>query len=89
MQTFVLNDETVLTSHGFVVSNAGAKLERFKENPVMLDSHDDRCVIGKWNNLTISGTQLKADSEFDTEDPEAMKISGKVDRGYIKGAREM
>jgi HK97 family phage prohead protease len=85
MPTFILNDETVLTSHGFFVRNAGAKLDRFKENPVMLDSHDDRCVIGKWNNLVISGSQLKADTEFDTEDPDAMKISGKVDRGYING----
>ncbi len=86
MPTFVLNDESVLTSHGFLVNNAGGKFDRFKENPVMLDSHDDRCVIGKWNNLIVSGTQLKADSEFDMEDPDAVKISGKVDRGYIKGA---
>jgi len=85
MPTFVLNDESILTAHGFVVNNAGGKFDRFKENPVMLSSHDDRSVIGKWNNLIVSGSQLKADTEFDTEDPDALKISGKVDRGFIKG----
>lgn len=86
MPTFVLNDESILTAHGFVVSNAGGKFDRFRENPVMLDSHDDRAVIGKWNNLTFSGPKLTAETDFDMEDPVAAKIAGKVDRGYIKGA---
>lgn len=86
MPLFVLNDESVLTAHGFVVLNAGGKFDRFRENPVMLDAHDERDVIGRWLNLAVEGSKLQAETEFDVEDPEAMKISGKVDRGYIKGA---
>jgi HK97 family phage prohead protease len=85
MADFILNDENVITSHGFVILNSGGKFDRFRANPVMLDSHDDRCVIGKWNELRIDGSKLIADSEFDTDDPDAKKISGKVDRGYLKG----
>lgn len=86
MPIFVLNDETILTAHGFVVSNAGGNFERFKENPVMLSSHDDRAVIGRWNNILIEGSKLKAEAEFDKDDPDATKIEGKVNRGFIKGA---
>jgi hypothetical protein len=89
MPTFVLNNETILTAHGFVLLNSGGKFDRFRENPVMLDSHNNEsgmAVIGRWDNLRIEGPKLMADSVFDTDDPEAMKISGKVDRGFIKGA---
>ena len=85
MADFILNDENVITSHGFIILNAGGKFDRFKANPVMLDSHDDRCVIGKWDNLRVEGSRLLAVPDFDNEDPEAKKISGKVDRGYLKG----
>jgi len=86
MPLFVLNDESVITAHGFVVLNSGGKFDRFRENPVMLDSHDETEVIGRWLNLTIAGSKLQAETEFDVDDPEALKISGKVDRGFIKGA---
>jgi len=86
MPVFVLNDESVITAHGFVVLNSGGKFDRFRENPVMLDSHDESEVIGRWLNLAIDGSKLQAESEFDIEDPDALKISGKVDRGFIKGA---
>ena len=52
----------------------------------MLDSHDECEVIGRWLNLTIAGSKLQAETEFDIEDPEALKVSGQVDRGFIKGA---
>lgn len=86
MPIFVLNDESVLTAHGFIVLNSGGRFDRFRENPVMLDSHDDRRVIGRWNNLAFDSSKLQAESEFDMADPDAEKISGKVDRGFIKGA---
>lgn len=86
--TFILNDESVTNSYGFRVKNAGIDLSRFKSNPVMLDNHQrgSAAVIGKWENIHIEGTQLKADADFDQEDETAKKIQGKVDRGYIKGA---
>lgn len=86
MPTFVLTDETKMTAHGFMLMTSGGRLERFKENPVMLDSHDESKVIGKWTNLRTEGNRLVADTEFDKEDPEAMKLQGKVERGYIRGA---
>ena len=86
MAIFILNDESVLTSHGFIVLNAGGKFDRFRANPVMLNSHDDRGVIGRWLNLGVEGSKLQAETEFDVDDPEALKISGKVERGFIKGA---
>jgi hypothetical protein len=88
MPTFILNDESKLNSYGFRTKNAGIDLERFKANPVMLDSHfggSTSSVIGKWTNIRIEGQLLKADTEFDMEDESAKKIAGKVERGFLKG----
>jgi len=86
MDVFVLNDETKKNSHGFYLLNAGGQLDRFRENPVMLNNHDSTQLIGKWLDLKTEGTLLVATPEFDEGDPEAMKIKGKVERGYLKGA---
>lgn len=88
MPTFVLNDETKVNSYGFRVLNAGIDLSRLQGNPVMLDFHYDsnQAVLGKWANIRIEGSLLKADADFDIEDENAKKIAGKVERGYIKGA---
>lgn len=85
--TFILNDETHVNSFGFRIKNAGIKLERFRENPVMLAQHLNSVwmVIGRWINLRFEGSCLLADAEFDEEDPEAKKIAGKVKRNFIKG----
>lgn len=86
-ESFVLNDETVTNSYGFRVLNSGINLERLLLNPVILAQHVNSVwtVIGRWENIRIEGTQLLADPVFDTEDPEAQKIAGKVARGFIKG----
>lgn len=85
---FVLNDETVENSYGFYVRTAGIKLDRFLSNPVMLSDHNNTnlAVLGKWLELEKNGHQLLGLPEFDVADPDAKKIAGKVDRGYIKGA---
>jgi len=88
MPPFVLNDESIINSYGFVLLNSGGKFDRFKENPVMLDAHNNStaaAVIGRWNNLRIEGPKLIADPEFDKDDPDAAKIAGKVDRNFVKG----
>lgn len=84
-KTFVINDESV-NSYGFIMRNAGAKLERFTANPIMLDLHsrDNARVLGRWDNLRIEGNLMLADAVWDTEDEYAAKIKGKVDRGFIK-----
>ncbi len=82
---FILNDETVINSHGFMLMNAGGRLDRFKANPVMLFGHDANNVLGAWENLRVTGNQMKAASKFDLQDADVAKIAGKVERGFIKG----
>jgi len=86
MERFVFNDETKKNSHGFYLLNAGGRFERFNENPVMLNNHDLEQLIGKWLNLKTEGALLTAEPEFDEGDPDALKIKGKVERGYLRGA---
>lgn len=85
---FILNDETKKNQYGFRVRNSGLKLERFRNNPVTLDSHKggNSAVIGRWEDIQIEGSLLTAVAVFDMDDPEAAKIAGKVERGFIKGA---
>jgi hypothetical protein len=90
MAPFVLHDGSVVNSYGFRVRTAGLKFDRFDQNPVMLSEHDNRIgsVLGKWVNRKVANGVLTADADFDTEDPEAAKIKGKVERGYLKGASD-
>lgn len=81
---WILSDESK-NSYGFVVRTAGISLVDFLLNPVMLLNHDFNKVMGAWLDPEVKGVQLIATDDFDTEDPEAMLISGKVDRKYIKG----
>ena len=87
-RTFILNDETKINSYNFRTLNKGIDLKRFKKNPVCLDGHwaSNQRVIGKWTNIRIEGSLLKADIEFDMEDENAAAIAGKVERGFINGA---
>ncbi len=88
MTSFVLNDENQVNSYGFRVPNKGINLTRFKANPVMLDDHNNSTsgVIGKWDNIRVSGSMLLADPDFDLHTDLAKDIAGKVNRGYLKGA---
>ena len=86
MDVFVLNDETKKNSHGFYLLNAGGRFDRFRENPSMFYNHNTEQLIGRWLNLRANGSLLLAEPEFDTDDPDAAKIKGKVERGYLKGA---
>lgn len=85
--TFILNDETKVNSHGFRILNKGIDQARFIKNPVSLDAHwaSNQRVIGKWENIRIEGSLLKADLIFDMEDENAKAIAGKVERGFING----
>lgn len=84
---FILNDESVENSYGFSIKTSGISLERFKSNPVMLDSHFNlsNSVIGRWVDVRIEKHLLTAMPLFDADDENAKKIQGKVDRGFLKG----
>lgn len=83
---FVVNDESLVNDKGFCLVNSGARLQRYETNPCMLFMHDMRQVIGKWENLRIDGDKMYHTAVFDDADPEAARIQGKVDRGFLKGA---
>lgn len=87
MPTFVLNDETKVNSYGFRIPNKGIDFSRFDANPVMLDSHVNSLltVLGSWEKRTVDGALLKADTVFDSVDPNVKPIQEKVERGFIKG----
>lgn len=83
---FILNDETVYTSHGFYLLNSGARFDRFRANPVMLDNHCDDRVIGRWKKLEVEGSRLFATPEFDDGSELGKERRGQVERGFLKGA---
>ncbi|MDY3547352.1 HK97 family phage prohead protease [Riemerella anatipestifer] len=88
MPRFILNDENKQNSYGFKIRTSGISMERFSANPVMLDEHNpsNLSVIGQWKDFKTEDGKLSADTQFDTEDPHAKTIEGKVERGIIKGA---
>lgn len=66
---------------------AGANLDEFRRNPVMFLHHNDYDLpIGRWENIRVEGSQILADAVFDELDDQAMKVKGKVDRGFIRMA---
>lgn len=83
-KTFKLSTQKI-NSYGFVVLTSGIDLSQFNSNPVMLYNHNPNIIPGKWNNVRIEGTDLLAEAEFDEGDSEAMKLSAKVDKGYLNG----
>jgi hypothetical protein len=58
----------------------------FDKNPVMLYNHKPGFVPGKWKNLRLEDGKLMGDPVFDDGDPEAVKLKGKVERGFIIAA---
>ena len=74
-KTFVLHDETINT-YGFRMLTAGANLEEFRKNPVMLLNHNDYTLpIGRWENIRIEGTQILAEAHFDMADEKAREVA--------------
>lgn len=86
VKSFILHDETVNT-YGFRMLTSGGNLEEFRKNPVLFFAHRDyELPIGRWENIRVEGSQILADPVFDMDDPEAAKIAGKVERGFIRAA---
>lgn len=84
--TFILHDDSVNT-YRFRMLTSGANLDEFRRNPVMFLHHNDYDLpIGRWENIRVEGSQILADAVFDELDDLAMKVKGKVDRGFIRMA---
>jgi hypothetical protein len=86
-QFFVFNDENVKNSYGFYINTLGIKMDRFNDNPVMLNNHinSNENVIGNWSDALKEGGLLKLKPHFDEETDLGKDVAGKVDRGYLKG----
>lgn len=91
----VLIDDSVV-DYGFRAKMSGADLENFKANPVLLFQHnrpssyanntDIVMPIGRWNDIRVDGNRLLAKPEFDDDDELAVKVQGKVKKGYLNAA---
>lgn len=84
---FVFNDENVKNSYGFYINTLGIKMDRFNDNPVMLNNHINSTenVIGNWSDALKENGQLKLKPHFDEESNLGKDVAGKVDRGFLKG----
>lgn len=84
---FVFNDENVRNSYGFYINTLGIKMDRFTDNPVMLNNHinSNENVIGNWSDSLKENGLLKLKPHFDEETNLGKDVAGKVDRGYLKG----
>ena len=93
--TFIISDESIVNSYGIRVMTNGIDTKQYKRNPIVLWYHkrpnrwsdrntdDDALPIGKAIKLWKEDGKLMADIEFDHEDEFAVKVEGKVERGYI------
>jgi HK97 family phage prohead protease len=84
---FFVNDENVKNSYGFYINTLGIKMDRFTDNPVMLNNHlnSNENVIGNWSDALKESGKLKLKPHFDEETSLGKDVAGKVDRGYLKG----
>ena len=83
-KSFLLSDESINT-YGFRCLTSGGDLEQFKRNPVMYYNHNEWSMpIGRWENIRVEDGKILADPVFDMEDPDAVKIAGKVERDFLR-----
>ncbi len=82
---YVLNDESVVNSHGFVLLNAAGRFERYNANPAMLFNHDSSLLIGQVTALRVEGTLLIGKAVYDEEDTLAAKCKRQAGKGILKG----
>lgn len=84
--TFIVSDESI-NSYGFVIRTAGIDTTGFSKNPVMFYQHERKSgVIGRWDNIRVSGTQLLADAVFDENTPLGREVQQRVESGFIRSA---
>lgn len=82
---YVLNDESVINSHGFVLLNSAGRFERYNANPVMLFNHDGANLIGQITGLRVEGTKLIGKAVYDEEDTLGAKCKRQAKKGILKG----
>lgn len=81
-----------LNSQGFRMLTAGAVLEGFIKNPVLLFNHirpegnakNQILPIGHWQDIKVEGDDISGVPFFDDKDDFAMQIFHKVEGGHIR-----
>ena len=67
-----------------LIEPSGWELDNFRLNPVMLWSHDALSLpVARVVDLEVTNDALLARAEFDMDDPEAVRLLGKVVRGFV------
>jgi HK97 family phage prohead protease len=90
--SFLISDETV-NRKGFRILTSGIILDYFLKNPIAFWIHKrankwdsveyERLPIGKWINVRKEGDKLFGDLEFDMDDPYAVKLGKKAQKGIL------
>jgi len=91
MGKILISDEST-NRNGFRVLTAGINISDYEQNPILLwmhnrawrGSHDDVLPIGRIINLSMEGSELFGEPEFDVDDPFAKQISDKFEKGFLK-----
>ena len=86
MKPFVLIDFEKTNRYGHKVDKASFDMAAFEKNPVMLYMHQRGEVLGRWEDIKMSGSTITAMPVFDEQDEKAFELKGKVERGFIKAA---
>ncbi len=91
MGKILISDESI-NRNGFRVLTVGINISDYKQNPILLWMHnrawrgsqDDVLPIGRIINLSMEGSELFGEPEFDVDDPFAKQISDKFEKGFLK-----
>ena len=69
-----------------IIDPAGWDFTNYRRNPVVLFNHNDYSAMPVARTVegpSPAGAELVARAEFDTEDPDAMRLFSKIRRGFI------
>ncbi len=84
--TFKVHDGSVNT-YGFRMLTEGCDLSEYEKNPnVFLNHRDFDLPIGRGENVRKEDGAILVDVVFDTDDPRAAEVAGKVERGFLRMA---
>lgn len=81
---FTISSEGV-DRYGDIVRMRGARLDNFKNNPVVLYNHKSfEYPIGKAYNIVVTDKNLQADVVFHEQTPESKLVKKLVEEGFLK-----
>lgn len=79
-----LSDHTV-NSYDFIVLTAGGDFDRFSKNPVFLFDHSTRMLIGRIEDLEVSGEEIWGVPVFNSKNELAAEKEQEYNDDFIRG----